>query len=133
MSQAARIQKLLGACSTGDLDAVNRILRKRDGLVNAVDNTSFTPLIVAIQNGHEAVVRLLLKHGATVDQAANNGATSLYIASQNGHEPVVRLLLERGAAIEHAANSGATSLFVASLEGSFDDPLIRAADLNVTL
>ena len=47
MSQAAMIHELLVACSTGDLDAVTRILRKRGGLVNAVDNTGFASLYIA--------------------------------------------------------------------------------------
>ena len=47
MSQAARIHELLVACSTGDLDAVTRILRKRGGLVNAVNDDGCTSLTTA--------------------------------------------------------------------------------------
>ncbi|CAM6004713.1 unnamed protein product, partial [Sphagnum balticum] len=68
--------------------------------VNGVDFHGFTPLHLAVRNGHDAVVERLLKLQsidanvpATVNAA---GLTPLQYSVQNSHWEVVELLLEKG-------------------------------------
>ena len=57
---------------------------------------SFTALIAAASEGHEAVVRTLISKGADVNARSANGTTALKIATKKGHKNVVRLLQEAG-------------------------------------
>ncbi|PVH90997.1 ankyrin, partial [Periconia macrospinosa] len=65
-------------------------------------NTSWTPLLVAVENEHEGVVKLLLDKGGVSLESKNNehGRTPLLWAARNGHEAVVKLLLDKGADLE---------------------------------
>ena len=53
--------------------------------VSQAADGSFTPLLVACQQGHVDIAKLLRDAGASLNQATEDGATPLYIASQQGH------------------------------------------------
>ncbi len=57
----------------------------------------FSPLILAVINGHIGIVELLLEAGADIDGPAANRASSLLFAAHDGHFEIVRLLLDHGA------------------------------------
>ena len=108
------MNELLGACDTGDLRLVKKLLRRDPSLLNKkCGDGGWFPLLVACENGHEGTTRLLLEKSAVIDLAAYDGATALCMACQNGHEETARLLLEKGAAIDLAAYNGATALCMA--------------------
>jgi ankyrin repeat protein len=105
------------AAEIGDIEAVQRLLKKGAGL-EVADEDGYTPLLWAASNGHEATVRLLLGAGARADAADQRyGRTPLSWAASKGHETVVRLLLERGAEVDAADNSRRTPLSWAASRG----------------
>jgi ankyrin repeat protein len=82
------------------------------------DSYGRTPLLYAVENGHEAVVKLLLERGAVLKtEDSNYGRTPLSWAAENGHKAVVKLLLEKGAELETKDFSGRTLLSWAAMRG----------------
>ena len=70
------------ASEKGYVSVVTQLLAK-GVLPNLKDNSSYTSLHLASQNGHTTTVQLLLTNNARVDQAINDGATPLWMACQN--------------------------------------------------
>lgn len=68
--------------------------------VNARNESGFTPLIHAAQNGNEEMVALLLEHGADVHAKTETGKTALDMAIEYEHRGVRELLVARGAMSE---------------------------------
>uniref|UniRef100_A0A8C7ZU12 Ankyrin 1 n=1 Tax=Oryzias sinensis TaxID=183150 RepID=A0A8C7ZU12_9TELE len=108
----------------------------------------FTPLAVALQQGHENVVALLISYGTkgkvrlpalhiaarnddtrtaavllqndpNPDVLSKNGITPLHIASRRGNVIMVRLLLDRGAQIDAKTKDELTPLHCAARNGHF--------------
>ena len=73
------------------------LLEKGAKLEAKSDDNGQTPLLHAIEKGHQAVVKLLLENGAELESKDKNGGTPLSWAAESGHEAVVKLLLEQGA------------------------------------
>ena len=65
--------------------------------VNAIDDTGWTPLIIASSTKNVDVVRLLIENGADVNHIDNEGTTPISIALSNGNIEIVRSLIENGA------------------------------------
>jgi ankyrin repeat protein len=81
--------------------AITDLLRIRSDVenidINSRDSYGWTPLLFAVENGHEAVVKLLLETGKVdVNLGDYLRQTPLWIAAWNGNEAVVKLLLETG-------------------------------------
>jgi ankyrin repeat protein len=55
-----------------------------------------TPLLWAVEKGHEAVVKLLLNKGAEVGIENRGGWTALQLAALNRHEGLEQLLVIHG-------------------------------------
>ncbi|KAM3066169.1 hypothetical protein ACMFMF_010485 [Clarireedia jacksonii] len=72
-----------------------------------------TPLMIAVDEKHEAIVKLLLENGASVDAKDSRCQTSLIVAVRNRHEAMVRLLLENRASIDAKDINGQTPLILA--------------------
>ncbi|XP_069782802.1 ankyrin-2-like isoform X3 [Narcine bancroftii] len=107
----------------------------------------FTPLAVALQQGHNQVVAILLENDTkgkvrlpalhiaarkddtksaalllqndhNADVQSKSGFTPLHIAAHYGNVNVATLLLNRGAAVDFTARNGITPLHVASKRGN---------------
>uniref|UniRef100_A0A672RZN4 Ankyrin 3 n=1 Tax=Sinocyclocheilus grahami TaxID=75366 RepID=A0A672RZN4_SINGR len=114
---------------------------------NTVINDGFTPLAVALQQGHDQVVSLLLENDTkgkvrlpalhiaarkddtksaalllqndhNADVESKSGFTPLHIAAHYGNINVATLLLNRGAAVDFMARNDITPLHVAAKRGN---------------
>jgi ankyrin repeat protein len=92
-------------CAAGKLDVESRDRRDR------------TPLLWAVEKGHEALVKLLLEKGANLEFQDKSGQTPLSLAARKGHEAIVKLLLEKGSNLETQDESGQTPLSWAAEKG----------------
>ncbi|XP_053681913.1 26S proteasome non-ATPase regulatory subunit 10-like [Sabethes cyaneus] len=77
---------------------VEELLKKAPEQLDAEDDTSATPLILATLGGHLSTVRLLVAKGATVNHRNWQGHSSLQYACSKGHLEIVKHLLEQGGA-----------------------------------
>jgi TonB family protein len=77
------------------------------------NNTSFTPLHLAAQNGNKDVAELLLAKKAEINVKAYDGWTPLHLAARYGHKDVIELLLAKGAEVEAKDDRGKTPLDMA--------------------
>jgi len=125
-------KQLLTACSDGDIDAVNRLLK--DG-VDPSENDN-NAIVVASENGHVEVVDRLLKD-PRVDPSENDN-NAIQIASENGHVEVVDRLL-KDPRVDPSAN-GNNAIVGASANGHVEvvDLLLKngadpSADKNVAI
>ena len=62
--------ELFEACEQGDTEKV-RILLQQGAEVNVRNMRNYTPVGIAIKNGHTAIVQLLIQHGASTQMAAH--------------------------------------------------------------
>lgn len=94
-----------------------------------------TPLLFAVNGGHQDVVQVLLDAGADVDGASGNGVTPLQLALIRRNEALGLFLLERSAS-PHDAGPGFPPLHVAAYLGqpAVANALIaRGADVNARM
>ncbi|CEL03901.1 hypothetical protein ASPCAL05039 [Aspergillus calidoustus] len=63
--------------------------------IDAEDSSGFTPLALAVKNGHPSAVKLLLQNGAQAGKPVRDGRTPLYLAAnaKQNRPRVVELLL----------------------------------------
>ena len=85
-----------------------------DALVNGKDDSGWTPLAVAAEEGHELVVKLLLEAGAKIEATDNDRVTPLHRAVGKGHEAVIELLAKGRDALEAKTMEGETAIFWAA-------------------
>eukprot|EP00968_Pinguiococcus_pyrenoidosus_P012854 scaffold1149_cov236-Pinguiococcus_pyrenoidosus.AAC.13 len=106
------------ACSEGDLERVQKLLKSRANVEEMDALSGLTPLGIASQHGHLDVLAALLKAGADVE-APNpaTGATPLFAAVAGGHEEAVAALLEAGADANAADSFRWTPLHAAAEKG----------------
>ena len=58
---------------------------------------SYTPLMLAVRNGHSETARILLREKPQLEQRGLDGETALTIAERRGDAAVVELLKGAGA------------------------------------
>jgi ankyrin repeat protein len=95
---------------------IAKVLVEKGAEVNArteINNTSYTPLDLAINLGDEDMVKLLLRNNANPNRINENGATPLHGAADNGHIGIISLLLAQGANLDAADDDGFTPLHIA--------------------
>lgn len=131
--QSSLHRQLRSACHEGDLDAIERNL-KRGAEVNRADRDGWTPLMWAVASDRCATVELLLDRGAEIDHCDNEGCTALYYAAMSGYTDIMELLLERGADTELTRHDkGWTPLMRAVMSGKsrcVSILLAHGADIN---
>jgi serine/threonine-protein phosphatase 6 regulatory ankyrin repeat subunit B len=129
------------AAAMGHLPACQELVGS-GAAIDAANDLGYTPLMAAIDSGHEDVVDLLLENGASVDPdvhprmdvAGLGGSTPLYSATRRENLVLVRKLLSHGADVDRPNANGWTSLKSAAQQGSFAivETLLEAgADPNV--
>ena len=110
---AARLPPLQAAAQRGDLERVQKLLR-RGARINSFDATGEAPLHYAVQHNHEAVAEYLLSKGARVNQPDAMGLTPLYYAMGRGVDSsVAELLVDHGADVNASFRNGFSPLHAA--------------------
>lgn len=116
--------RLHQAAATGDVTEVARLIADGED-VAAVDDSQFTPLHLASQQGHLGVAKVLVNAGAPVNARDSYGNTPLWravFAFQGGDPELIRLLLEAGADPDIKNNTDRSPRDMAL---TFDRPGIR--------
>lgn len=92
---AQQFALIMQACRDGDIASLSStdtdLLRM---LCNSMDESSFTPLIIACRHGHEHVAKLLFEHNARVEDVTRLKNNALMYACASGNVRLVELLLE---------------------------------------
>ena len=108
------------------------------------NETKYTPLMLAVKNGHLETVKFLHEIGANIILPGPNEQTPLHYAAIYGHLDIVKFLIENGADANPAfffspltgpGFACGTPLFMASTNGHID--IVKylhqnGADLDVT-
>lgn len=69
-----------------------------------------TPLVIAVQKGHEQMVKRLLDKKADPNRGSCGADTPLKYAVSNGHMDIAKLLIEKGAQMETRKSSDSSSV-----------------------
>ncbi|MFC2156630.1 ankyrin repeat domain-containing protein [Acidobacteriota bacterium] len=85
------------AVKTGDIQLIEKILKKDPGLLNSLDADKMTPLHIAVDEGNIESASFLLSKGAEVNLANYKKETPLHIAANEGRAELTKLLLENDA------------------------------------
>ncbi|KAL7894269.1 hypothetical protein HDV63DRAFT_159459 [Trichoderma sp. SZMC 28014] len=104
------------AVENGDQPIVERLLAYI-GRLNEFDET---PLIAAIEHGHEELAFSLIERGANIERANQYSETPLSAAIRRGHKDLALFLIERGANIEAEDVFNQTPLIAAIQSGERD-------------
>ena len=118
---------LYGAALSGRLAACKALLGS-GAEIDAANDIGYSPLMAAIEGGHEEVFDYLLKSGASADPEVIprmqveelGGATPLYIATRKEDLAVIKKLLKRGVDVNRPSGNSWTPLKSAAQQGNLD-------------
>lgn len=113
------------ASSLGQL-AFCRLLLSGGAELDAANDLGYTPLMAAIEGGHDDVIDFFLKSGANVNPDVNSrvhiegmgGASPLITATRKEHVTLIKKLLKRGVDVNRPASNGWTPLKSAAQQGN---------------
>lgn len=112
----------------GRTDMVEPLCLRNPSAIGEVNNSGYTPLMLAAAKGHADVCRILIKYGADVnrvDKSVEDGETVLMLAAERGHTDVCALLLDNGADTACISREGCNALHLAG-NASIADMLVKA-------
>ncbi|KAG0033372.1 hypothetical protein BGZ81_008582 [Podila clonocystis] len=134
-----KAQRLLAACSEGNLDLVNRIASKFESPEEMCETdpaSGYSPLMMAARHGHVEIAEVLIRLGhdrAEISRDANNNNV-LMITAEHGHQAVFELYANNfPRAIQLCNNKGWSPLTTAArfgAAGMVEILLHLGADLN---
>jgi ankyrin repeat protein len=88
--------------------------------IGAKTNLGWTPLHLAVSNGHIDIVRLLMDHNANVATVDSDGQTALHQAAFGGDEKIVKQLVGENGPRESIDGKGRTPLSLATSRGNIE-------------
>ena len=102
---------MLAAANSGNLKRIQKLIDDGEDL-SPVDKDGYSPVQLALYNGHAEAARLLIEAGASLEQPKDLEAFSpLVTAIIRGHADIVRLMLEKGANVNGRTPSGETAKY----------------------
>ena len=106
---------LLEAIRNKDMERVNTIDSelKPELEYHDPENKRRTPLILAVELGHNEMVKLLLSKGAKLETRDDSGMTALMLAASRGKRDILSELLDRGADASATDKNDLTALHLA--------------------
>ncbi|VUC30448.1 unnamed protein product [Clonostachys rosea] len=107
------------ACSKGNLNIAEFLIKQGAKLCAAPGSNGVTPLHKASTHGFIELVKLLLREGAEIQAVDGFGWTPMAVASMRGHLDVVTLLLDNDAAVETCTADGCSPLSLACARGHY--------------
>lgn len=111
-------QPWFDAARDGDVAALKTIAGHRvKQVVNAVDDSGYSALILAAYHDQLPTVRWLVAHGASTCVADHRGFTALMGAVFRGHDRIVAVLAGKPCGADHVTAVGQTPLMLAALFG----------------
>lgn len=115
LKRAGAKENLLSAVAKGDLLKTRMAMLDGADLDERYPSHDRTPLMVAINNGHDEIARLLIEAGAEVNATDREGMSALMYAIYKGDKnaDLIKLLLERGADPNAKNKQGQTPLELA--------------------
>ncbi|PZC81259.1 hypothetical protein B5X24_HaOG213136 [Helicoverpa armigera] len=122
--RASRIQfssgiVFLAACTAGDKDEVQRLL-KRGADINTANVDGLTALHQACIDDNLDMVEFLVTHGADVNRGDNEGWTPLHATASCGFVSIARYLLENGADVAAVNYDGELPVDIAESDAMGD-------------
>lgn len=118
---------LYGAAFAGRVSACKALLGN-GAQIDAANDIGYTPLMAAIEGGHDDVIEFLLKIGANVNPEivarmqveGLGGASPLYTATRRENLAVIKKLLKRGVDVNRPSANGWTPLKSAAQQGNLE-------------
>ncbi|MEJ2406268.1 MAG: ankyrin repeat domain-containing protein [Candidatus Thiodiazotropha sp.] len=119
LSGCNSMQAIHTSALDGDIGSVQDLVNKGADVEQknsaSGEYEGFTPLMMAINNGHEEVVRYLLDSGADVNASGKLGRTPLHLAAFNGMLELAQTLISQGANVNAKTVEGATPMHSAAI------------------
>ena len=92
------MEPLLKAAMDGDIQLVKDLIANGADVNTmprySMDRTSYSPLMLAAENGHLSVVQYLHQHGANITLEDRNKYSAIHYASEKGHLDVLSCLVK---------------------------------------
>lgn len=94
------------------------LLHTGERYLEAVMQSGFQPLHIAVITGREDHLAEVLRSGPDLEASGNRGQTALHLAASYGHVGMIKMLLEAGASPHARSESGSTPAYRAARNGS---------------
>lgn len=107
-------QSIFDVARSGDLQALQNMVKVNPDTVNSVNASGHTPLILAAYNDQVKMTEQLIKNGAHVNYTFSQGS-AIHGAAFKGHLEIVKLLANNGAAVDEPDQNKSTPLIYATL------------------
>jgi ankyrin repeat protein len=126
VANKSEVPDVFSAATFGAADRLTALLKEKADRVKLRNEDGFTPLHIAVREGHEEAVRRLIAAGADVkadddprgEYASSNGWTPLHLAVLSGKTAIARILLDHGADVDAVDKRGKhTALHFAAWKG----------------
>ncbi len=128
-------QEWTQAIKKGDVDALNKLLKNYNNLINVdVTKQGFTALHLAAKLGKEDVIKLLVKKGADISLKDERNRTPLFLAAENNNTNSITPLISKGAKVNIQDKQHKTALHYAVIEkakNAVEALLQKEADPNL--
>ena len=109
-------QNVFDVARSGDLQALQSMMKVNPDTVNSVNASGHSPLILAAYNNQVQIAEQFIKNGADVNFTFSQG-TAIHGAAFKGHLEIVKLLANNGAALDEPDQNKTTPIIYATLFG----------------